>query len=207
MLLVMIGTFAALVASGLTGRPPVFRVQFSALSIALVCMLPVLLGAVPRSNVARGLGICLLVGLALYAGSQAIRAHQEQVQKAAAYRAKISEASRYFEGTVISWGAALAWEWLITPTRVYAPVATATIPSIGLFGKTPVMTSALQRLGINDLGLTLCTRPDVRLIAAASNVAALQNFCQEHYHVRPTYSLVFSHPRTEIYLSGQPESQ
>jgi hypothetical protein len=53
--------------------------------------------------------------------------------------------------------------------------------------------------------LTLCTQPDVRLIAAASNVATLKNFCQEHYHVRPTYSLVFSHPRTEIYLSGQPE--
>jgi hypothetical protein len=63
----------------------------------------------------------------------------------------------------------------------------------------------LRRLGINDLGLTLCTQPDVRLIAAASNVATLKNFCQEHYHVRPTYSLVFSHPPTEIYLSGQPE--
>jgi hypothetical protein len=205
MALVAIGTLAALVLSGLTGRPPVFRVQFSAASIALLCTLPMLLGAVPGLNLIRGLAIALLVGIALYAGSVAIRAHEKRVSEAAAYRARISEVSRYFTGTVISWGATLAWEWLITPTKVYPPLAGTTIPSIGLFTKTPVMTSALRRLGINDLGLTLCTQPDVRLIAAASNVATLKNFCQEHYHVRPTYSLVFSHPPTEIYLSGQPE--
>ena len=145
------------------------------------------------------------MGIALYAGSVVIRSHHKQVLKAAAYRARMSEASRYFEGTVISWGATLAWEWLITPTKVYAPLAGATIPSIGLFTKTPVMTSTLQRLGINDLGLTLCTQPDVRLIAAATNVATLGQFCEEHYHARPSYHLVFSDPRTEIYLSGEPE--
>jgi hypothetical protein len=205
LVLVAIGTLSALILPGLTGRPPVFRVQFSAASIALLCTLPMLLGAVPGLNLIRGLAIALLVGIALYAGSVAIRAHEKRVSEAAAYRARISEVSRYFTGTVISWGATLAWEWLITPTKVYPPLAGTTIPSIGLFTKTPVMTSALRRLGINDLGLTLCTQPDVRLIAAASNVATLKNFCQEHYHVRPTYSLVFSHPPTEIYLSGQPE--
>jgi hypothetical protein len=205
LVLVAIGTLAALILSGLTGRPPVFRVQFSAISVALLCTLPLLRGAAPQSNLIRGIGVYLLAGIALYVGSVTMRAHHKQVLEAAAYRAELSEVSRYFAGTVISWGATLAWEWLITPTKVYPPLAGTTIPSIGLFTKMPVMTSALRRLGINDLGLTLCTQPDVRLIAAASNVATLKNFCQEHYHVRPTYSLVFSHPPTEIYLSGQPE--
>jgi hypothetical protein len=205
--LVAIGTLAALVLSGLTGRPPVFRVQFSAVSVALLCTAPLLLGALPGSNLIRELGIALLVGIALYAGSITIRDHEGRVSEAAAYRAKLSEASRYFSGTVVIWGATLAWEWLITPTKVYPPIAGLTTPSIGLFTKTPVMASSLQRLGINDLGLTLCTHPDVRLVAAASNVAALQNFCHEHYQVRPTYSLVFHHPPTEIYLSGQSDKQ
>ena len=207
LVLIMIGTLAALVASGLTGRPPVFRVQFSAIALALLCTLPLLLNAALPTNLVGGSAICLLLGTGLYGGTVALQLHEERVRAATAYRAKLSEAKSYFSGTVIIWGATLAWEWLITPTKVYPPIAGATIPSIGLFTKTPVMTTALQRLGISDLGLTLCAHPDVRLIAASSNVATLQNFCQEHYHVRPTYSLVFSHPPTEIYLSGQPEPQ
>ena len=97
------------------------------------------------------------------------------------------------------------WEWLITPTKVYAPLDRLTIPSIGLFTKMPIMSATLQQLGIKDLGATLCTQPDVRLIAAASDVAILQTFCEQHYHSRPSYKLVFSYPPTEIYVSAQPE--
>ena len=50
--LLMIGTFFALAVSGLTGRPPLFRVQFSALSVAFLCMLPFLLA---ESKPAHGL--------------------------------------------------------------------------------------------------------------------------------------------------------
>jgi hypothetical protein len=204
LLLVMIGTFVALVASGLTGRPPVFRVQFSAISLALLCTLPLLLNAVLPTNLVGRAAICLLLGTGLYGGTVALQLHEERVFAAAAYRTKLLEAKSYFSGTVIIWGATLAWEWLITPTKVYPPITGSTIPSIGLFIKTPVMRAALQRLGITDLGSTLCTQADVRLVAAASNVATLQNFCQEHYQVRPTYSLVFSYAPTELYLSGNP---
>jgi hypothetical protein len=202
--LIMIGTLAALVVAGLTGRPPVFRVQFAAIGLALLCTLPLLIKAALPANLVGGSAICLLLGTGLYGGTVTLQLHEERVLAATAYRTKLSEAKSYFSGTVIIWGATLAWEWLITPTKVYPPIVGLTIPSIGLFIKTPVMRSALQRLGINDLGSTLCTQPDVRLVAAASNVATLQNFCQEHYQVRPTYSLVFSYPPTELYLSGNP---
>jgi hypothetical protein len=202
---VVVGTFAALIVSGLTGRPPLFRIQFSALSIAILCTLPFLVTTEVKLNRLHKLGAVLLVGIGLYAGSMAIRIHERDVADAAAYRARLSEAKPYFSGKVISWGSALMWEWLITPIRVYSPLESAIVPSIGLFTRMPVMQSTLQRLGINDLGATLCTEPDVRLIADLAHVEMLQSFCEEHYRARPVYTLVFSHPRTKIYLSGQPQ--
>ena len=71
--------------------------------------------------------------------------------------------------------------------------------------RMPVTQSTLERLGIRDLGTTLCTKPDIRVIASQYNIKQLQKFCEEHYQTRPTYNLVFSHPMTEIYVSGTPE--
>jgi len=141
--LIMIGTVAALVVSGLTGRPPVFRIQFAAISLALLCTLPLLLNPALPASLVGGSTICLLLGTGLYRGTVTLQLHEERVLAAAAYRAKLSEAKIYFSGTVIIWGATLAWEWLITPTKVYPPITGLTIPSIGLFIKTPVMRSAL----------------------------------------------------------------
>jgi hypothetical protein len=203
--LLMIGAFFALALSGLTGRPPLFRVQFSALSVALLCMLPFLLadqvGALPL----RSLAAVLVLSIALYAGWTAVRAHRDKATQAAAYRARLVEAHSYFTGTVISWGSALVWDWLITPTKVYAPVNGAIIPSIGLATRMPVTRSTLERLGIKDLGTTLCTQADIRVIASLTNIKRLQKFCEEHYEARPAYNLVFSHPMTEIYVSGTPD--
>jgi hypothetical protein len=203
--LLMIGTFLTLVISGLTGRPPLFRVQFSALSIALLCMLPFLLVEQAGSRPLRNLAAALLLGIALYAGWTAVRGHRNISVQAAAYRAKLLEAHSYFTGTVISWGSSLVWEWLITPTKVYAPVNGAIIPSIGLATRMPVTKSTLERIGISDLGTTLCTKPDIRVIASLTNIKRLQKFCEEHYETRPTYNLMFSHPMTEIYVSGTRE--
>jgi hypothetical protein len=202
--LVVIGTLAAVILSGLTGRPPVFRVWFSAISVALLCTLPLLLAAGTELRLFQKLGVGVLVAIAIVAASVTIQAHEKRVAGAVAYRAKLSEAAPYFSGTVISWAASLMWELLITPTTVHAPLAGLTIPSIGLFTKMPVMRATLQRLGIADLGATLCTQPDIRLIAEPWRVALLQTFCEEHYHVRPTYNLVFNYSRTQIFVSGQP---
>ena len=202
--LVVVGTLAAVILSGLTGRPPVFRVWFSAISIALLCTLPFLLAAGTELRLFQKLGVGVLMAIAIFAGSTAIQAHEKRVANAVAYRAKLSEAAPYFSGTVISWAASLMWELLITPTAVHAPLAGLTIPSIGLFTKMPVMRSTLQRLGIVDLGATLCTQPDIRLIAEPWRVGLLQTFCEEHYHVRPTYNLVFNYSRTQIFVSGPP---
>lgn len=203
--LLMIGTFLALVISGLTGRPPLFRVQFSALSVALLCMLPFLLAEQAGSRPLRNLAAALLLGIALYAGWTAVRGHRNISVQAAAYRAKLLEAHSYFTGTVISWGSSLVWEWLITPTKVYAPINGAIIASLGVATKMPVTRSTLERLGVSDLGTTLCTKPDIRVIASLTNIKRLQKFCEEHYETRPTYNLVFSHPMTEIYVSGTRE--
>jgi hypothetical protein len=205
--LLMIGTFLALAISGLTGRPPLFRVQFSALSVAFLCMLPFLLADQAVAQPLRSLAAALLLGIALYAGWTAVRAHRAKSTQATAYRARLVEAHPYFTGTVISWGSALVWEWLVTPTKVHAPVNGAIIASIGVATRMPVTQSTLQRLGIKDLGTTLCTKPDIRLIAFPANIKQLRKFCEEHYQTRPTYNLVFSHPMTEIYLSGAPEQQ
>jgi hypothetical protein len=203
--LLMIGTFFALAISGLTGRPPLFRVQFSALSVSFLCMLPFLLAKESSAWPLRSVAAVLLLGIALYAGWSALRAHRAVSTQATAYRAKLLEAHSYFTGTVISWGSAFVWEWLITPTKVYAPVNRAIIPSIGVATRMPVTQSTLERLGIRDLGTTLCTKPDIRVIASTVNIKQLQKFCEEHYRTRPTYNLVFNHPMTEIYLSGIPE--
>ena len=203
--LVMIGSVAGITVSGLTGRPPVFRVLFSAISIAPLCTLPFLLAAETGLRLFQKIGVGVLVGIGLYAGSTTIQAHEKHVADAAAYRAALSDAKPYFSGTVISWGSALEWESLITPTTIYEPVAGLTIASIDGFSKTPLMRATLQRLGIADLSSTLCTQPDIRLIADAQDVGMLQTFCEEHYHVRPRYSLVFNNPRTQIFVSGQPE--
>ena len=203
--LVVTGTIAAIVVSGLSGRPPKFRVLFSATSIALLCTLPLLPAAQAGLRLLQKIGVGVLVVVGLYAGSTAVEAHQKQVAEAAAYRAALAGAAPYFSGMVISWASAVAWEWLITPTGIHAPIAGLTIPSIGLFNRTPVMDAALRRLGIADFSLTLCTRPDVRLIAEPRRVELLRIFCEEHYHVRPTYRLVFDNPHTQIFVSGQPE--
>jgi hypothetical protein len=203
--LLMLGTFFALAISGLTGRPPLFRIQFSALSVAFLCTLPFLLAKEAGARSLRNLAAALIFGIALYAGWTAVRAHRDMSAQAAAYRARLLEAHPYFTGTVISWGSALAWEWLITPTKVYAPVDGAIIASLGVAARMPVTQSTLERLGITDLGVTLCTKPDIRVIASLANIKRLQKFCEEHYQTRPTYNLVFSHPITEIYVSGTPE--
>jgi hypothetical protein len=202
--LMVVGTLAAMTLSGLTGRPPMFRVWFSAISIALLCTLPLLSAAQGGLRLFQKIAVGVLVAIGIFAGSTAIQAHEKRIADAAAYRAKLSEAAPYFSGTVISWAASLMWELLITPTTVHAPLAGSTIPSIGLFTKMPVMRSTLQRLGIVDLGTTLCTQPDVRLIADPWRVGLLQTFCEEHYHVRPTYNLVFNNARTQIFVSGPP---
>jgi hypothetical protein len=197
--LLLVGTFAALILLGLTGRPPKFRVLFPAIGIGFLCML-VIVAEVKLVQLQKvGIGVLLCIGL--YAGSTTVLTHRKQVADTVAYRAAIADAKPYFSGTIISWGSGLAWESLITPTTIHAPVAGLTIASIGAISKTPIMQSTLRRLGIADLGSTLCTQPDVRLIADASQIAMLQTFCEQHYHMRPVYSLVFDSPRTQIFIS------
>jgi hypothetical protein len=205
--LLLIGTFAAITASGLTGRPPVFRVLFPAIGIGLLCTLPLLLAKEVKLVLLQKIGIGILLTIGLYAGLMTVQAHRERLADAAAYRAAISKAKPYFSGTVVSWGAGLAWEWLVTPTTVHSPLAGLTIASIGAISKTPITRSTLRRLGIADLSSTLCTQSDIRLIAYASQIVMLQTFCEEHYHVRPAYDLVFDSPRTQIFVSAQPELQ
>jgi hypothetical protein len=202
--LVLIGTLAAIVALGLTGRPPAFRVLFSALSVALLFASPFLLMAEGELRPPQKAGLGLLVGIAAVTGFMTIQAHRERVREAAAYRAELSKAAPYLSGTVIVWGASLVTEWLITPTTIHTPFPTLTIPTLGVSTKSPVMRATLQRLGISDLGTTLCTQPDIRLIATPARVNELQVFCEQHYHVRPSYDLVFDNPHTQIFVSGQP---
>jgi hypothetical protein len=203
-LLIVAGGLAAIAVCGLSGRPPLFRVWFSGISIALLCTLPLLLAAQAGLRVFQKIGAAALVVVGLYAGSTAVEAHQKRVKEAAAYRATLAGAAPYFSGLVISWASALAWEWLITPTRIHAPIAGLTIASIGLFNRTPVAQATLRRLGITDFSSTLCTRSDVRLIAEPRHVELLRIFCEQHYHVSPTYNLVFDNLRTQIFVSGQP---
>ena len=67
-----------------------------------------------------------------------------------------------------------------------------------------IVRPGATRLGIADFSSTLCTRPDIRLIAEPRHVELLRIFCEEHYHVSPTYNLVFDNPRTQIFVSEQP---
>ena len=203
--LLLVGTLVAIILAALTGRPPLFRILFSAIGIALLCTLCLLPGAQVRLRLFQQIGLGIAVAAGIFAGSTAIEAHARRVAEAEAYRAKLAEAAPWFSGTVISWGASLMWELLVTPVTVHAPVRGLTIPSIGLFAKMPVTRSTLQKLGITDLGATLCAQPDVRLIAHTSLVTLLQGFCEQHYHVRPVYNLVFDYSRTQIFVSAAPE--
>jgi len=203
--LVSAGLFTAMMILAMTGRPPLFRVLFSMIGVALFCTLPLLPAAQIGLRAFQKIGAGALMAIALYAGSATVEAHRKRVAEAAAYRAALAEAAPLFSGLVISWASAVGWEWLITPLRIYPPVAGLTIPSIGLFNRTPVMEATLRRLGITDFSSTLCTRPDVRLIAEPQEVELLRVFCEEHYHVRPVYTLVFDKPGTRIFVSGSPE--
>jgi hypothetical protein len=202
--LLLIGTLAAIIVSGLTGRPPTFRVLFSAMSVAFLFASPLLLLAEGELRPLQKAGLGFLVGIAIFTGYGTIQSHRERVSEAAVYRADLAGAAPYFSGTVIVWGSSLVWEWLVTPTTLHAPISGLTIPALGVFTRSPVMQAALQRLGISDLGTTLCTQPDIRLIATPLRVNQLQIFCEEHYHVRPAYDLVFNNPHTQIFVSGQP---
>jgi hypothetical protein len=201
--LVSIGLFAALALAGVTGRPPLFRVLFPAVGIAVLSTLPYLLSTNLGLDRFQKIGMAFLLATSLYAGSNTLLEHRARVVEAAAYRASLSNAKTYFSGKTISWASALAWEWLITPTMVYAPLNGATVASIGLFSRMPLTRSTLAHLDIDDLSTTLCTEADVRLMAMPHHIALLRKFCEEHYHVVPSYELVFDNFRTQIYISQQ----
>ncbi|MDB5619737.1 hypothetical protein [Tardiphaga sp.] len=205
--LIALGCLAALAISGVTGRPPQFRVLFSIFAVAVLALLPFAARTSWRhwSNLPSA---AVLVAVSLAAGIVAADLHRSRVVDAAAYRAALApeQGGRYFDGLVISWGAALMWEWLITPSHVYAPVAGKTIPSIGLFTRMPVMRAALDKAGIGDLGDTLCRQPNVRLIAQQVFITNLQVFCAEHYGATPDYRQVFVAARSQIFVSGPSQS-
>lgn len=203
-LLVVTGGLAAIIFVGISGRGALFRVWFSGISIALLCTLPLLLAAPTGLRLFQKAGAAILVVVGLVAGSKAIEEHQKHLAQAAAYRAALSGATPYLSGLAVAWGSALAWEWLITPTSIDASISGLTIPAIGVNSRTPVTKATLRQLGIADFSSTLCTQPDIRLIAHPGDVGLLRIFCEEHYHVSPTYHLVFDHPRTKIFVSGQP---
>jgi len=168
--------------------PPMFRVLFSP-SALRSSALPLLLAAEAGLKLFHKLSAGLRVGIRLYAGSATIRTHAERIAEAVAYRTRLSVTKPYFSGTVVSWGATLVWEWLITPTRVHAPLDDATIPSIGLFTKMPVMRLCERPCSgsASTISVRRCARSRTfRLIASAGQVVMLQIFCDEHYHARPT---------------------
>ena len=201
--LVALGCLGALMVSGVTGRPPQFRVVFSIFAVAFLVLLPFAMQAPWRDrwNLSAAL---VMIAVTIAAGFTAADVHRKRVVDATAYRAAMSaeQGGRYFDGVVISWGAALIWEWLITPSHVYAPVAGKTIPSIGLFTRMPVMRASLDKVGIGDLGETLCKQANVRLVAAEIFISHLQVFCAERYGARPRYRRVFVAARSEIFESG-----
>lgn len=198
-LLMLLGFSCVILISAVTGRPPLFRVWFAAIAVAILCTLP-LVATAWRPRLVHKAIIALAVGIAILVGSRTIEVNRETIGKAAQYRAALAEAMPYLTGTIVSWGAHLAWEWLITPTTIHAPVAGKTIPSIGLYTKMPIMQATLRHIGIADLGTTLCTQTDVRLVATERFVRDFETFCDEHYGVRPIYVEVFYHFPTRIYM-------
>ena len=184
---------------------PPFTLAFVRVAVGTLVLLPFAMQAPWRNgwNLSAAL---VMITVTIAAGFTAADVHRKRVAEATAYRAAMSaeQGGRYFDGVVISWGAALMWEWLITPSHVYAPVAGRTIPSIGLFTRMPVMRASLDKVGIGDLGETLCKQAHVRLVAAEIFISHLQVFCAERYGARPRYRRVFVAARSEIFESGPP---
>lgn len=202
-LLLFVGVGLALMIPALAGRPPHPRILLAITSTSLICSLSLASASSRTKPVALQYIVAFSAVIAsLGIGLIFIRQHGEAVLAASAYRHGLRSATPYLKGKTIAWGDALVWEWLVTPTEVFHPVEDTTIPAVGALSRSPIMSVALNRIGINDLSRSLCTERDISVIANEGFIQYLTVFCEQHYQARPQYKLVHRQaPRTEIYTN------
>jgi hypothetical protein len=201
-LLLFLGLIGAVFISALTGRPPYVRVLVTIAGTSLMCSVAAAFGRdLPGENIRwRRMFLVLLAMVGLSIGARAVLLHRTAAAAAADYRKGLQAAAPIFSGKVVAWGPSLVWEWLVTPTGIFPPIAGRTIPSIGALSRTPVLTTALHRVGISDLGQALCLDHDIHIIAPSRYIERLETFCEEHYRTRPGYRLVYAQgSRTKIF--------
>ena len=201
-LLLFLGELGAVCAVSLTGREPLFRVWMTVAATVLLLQIALWVSTSGRTRPTkkRYLALGLIVGLGLVAASFVAITHQDVRRQAEAYRAWIGQNQNLFQGKVTIWGSALMWEWLITPTKLYYPFPEKTVAVIDMFGRTPIESAALKRMGIDDLGKELCSDNQSRLFAPEGIMKEFTAFCQEHYGVGPKFKEVTKWGDSGVYL-------
>ena len=200
--LILLGELISILAVSLTGREALFRVWMSIATTSLIALIALWISA-PRPRVGtRGtkIGLFLVTTLGILAAISVVVPHQEVRGQANAYRSWIAAHSELLRGKVAVWSDALAWEWLITPTRLYPPFPELTVATIDILSRTPIESTTLQHMGIDDIGRELCTDPDCRFVATDDQIQTFSAFCVEHYGIRPKFRNATSWGDYRIYV-------
>ena len=206
-LLLLLGEFGAIAAAALTGREPLDYVWTAALAITLMSLCALLVLTPQGHDLRRRRGLALIGLVGLVTATCVLSDHLRICRDAAAYRAWISQNRELFRGKVTVWGTGLLWEYLITPTRIYAPFPELKVASIDDITCMPIETAMLKELKIDDLAKELCTDPDMRLLAPKDLIETLTGFCKQHYGVNPVFKEAATWEDTGIYvLENQPGS-
>jgi hypothetical protein len=206
-ILTLLGECVAISAAGITGREPLVYVWNAAAGITLMTLFGWLITSFQvKGSLLRNVGLALISVLGLVTAAAVSLEHIGVCREAAAYRAWVNQNSQYFRGKVTVWDTGLVWQWLITPTRIWAPFPELKVASIDDINRMPIETDMLKELGIDDLAKAICTDPEMHLIADVGHPDALVPFCQEHYGIAPVFKEVARWGSTGIYVLDTQEA-
>ncbi|HYZ75134.1 MAG TPA: hypothetical protein VE641_18790 [Chthoniobacterales bacterium] len=200
--LFFLGEIVAVALAGLTGRPADegAHVWFTASAITFMC----LCGSLAMAPLAKGslrlkIGTILIAIVGIVAASINWFDHSLDVQNARSYRAWIEQNRDLLNGKVTVWGVGIAWEWLVTPTRIYPPFPDIKLAAIDDLNSTPVEAAMLRELGIDDLAKELCTDPTIHLICPKDFISTLTRFGEQHYGIKPVFRELAAREGSAIY--------
>jgi hypothetical protein len=159
-----------------------------------------------KPSLLRNLGLILVAVIGISSGVSWWFEHQSVARDASEYRKWILQNRNLFDGKVTVWDVGMMWEWLITPTRIYAPFPELKVASIDDINSMPVESAMLKELGIDDLAKELCTDPKMCLLCPRQLIGNLAGFCERHYGIKPIFKEAARWRYQGIYVLENPES-
>jgi hypothetical protein len=205
--LLIAGELAAITLAASTGKFLVDYIWEAAAATTLLGLCALWVQApIEKPSLLRNLGLLLAAVIGISSGVSWWFEHQSVARDASEYRKWILQNRNLFDGKVTVWDSGMMWEWLITPTRIYAPFPELKVASIDDINSMPVETAALKELGIEDLAKELCTDPKMCLLCPRQLIGNLAGFCERHYGIKPIFKEAARWRYQGIYVLENPES-